>query len=46
FAKTGKDDKSYPAVSSGSDYPFLLPDWEADNWMKGPQEMLKGSDKS
>ncbi len=46
FAKTGKDDKSYPAVSSGSDYPFMLPDWEADNWMKGPQEMLKGPDKS
>jgi hypothetical protein len=45
FAKTGKDDKCYPAVSSGSDYPFLLPDWQADNVMKGPQEMLKESDK-
>jgi hypothetical protein len=44
FDKISKGD-SYPAVSSGSDYPFLLPDWQADNWMKGPQEIIKGPDK-
>ena len=45
FAKTDKNDKNYPAVSSANDYPFLLSDWQADNLMKKPDEMLKGPDK-
>ncbi|MBN1932612.1 MAG: DUF4340 domain-containing protein [Desulfobacterales bacterium] len=31
FPKTDKDAKSYPAVSSGNTYPFLLPDHRIDN---------------
>jgi hypothetical protein len=40
FPKTSEDAKNYPAVTSENDYPFLLPDWQADNLMKEPTEML------
>ncbi|MEJ2283383.1 MAG: DUF4340 domain-containing protein, partial [Desulfobacterales bacterium] len=36
FAKTAENDTSYPAVSSGSDYPFLLSAGQADKIMKDP----------
>jgi hypothetical protein len=41
FAKTDKEAKNYPAVSSANDYPFLLPEWQANNLMKKPNELLK-----
>ncbi len=34
FAKTKNDAKNYPAVSSENDYPFFLPEWQADTLMK------------
>ncbi|OEU47299.1 MAG: hypothetical protein BA872_08610 [Desulfobacterales bacterium C00003060] len=46
FAKTDKEAKNYPAISSENDYPFLLPDWQVDNLMKKPDEMLTKSEKS
>jgi hypothetical protein len=46
FAKTDEKAKDYPAVSSGSDYPFFLSDWQVGNVMKKPEEILKKSDKS
>ena len=45
FAKTDDKAKHYPAVSSGSDYPFFLSDWQVGNIMKKPEEILKKSDK-
>ncbi|KPK30355.1 MAG: hypothetical protein AMK69_03495 [Nitrospira bacterium SG8_3] len=45
FKKTDKDAKTYPAVSSENDYPFLLPEWQANNLMKTPDELLKKPDK-
>lgn len=45
FKKTQKDVKTYPAVSSETDYPFLLPEWQANNLIKKPDELLKKSDK-
>jgi hypothetical protein len=44
FAKANKDAKSYPAVSSGSEYPFMLPEWQVNSLMKQPAEMLKKQD--
>lgn len=41
FGKKDKDAKSYPAVSSASDYPFLIPEWQADGLLKEYSEMLK-----
>jgi len=41
FAKLQKDDKSYPAVSSDSDYPFFLTDNQVQQIMKGPEAILK-----
>ncbi len=41
FAKVDEDAKDYPAISSGNQYPFLLPQWQADNLMKEPAEMLR-----
>jgi len=46
FAKKEKDAKSYPAISSGNDYPFLLRERQGDNIMKGPEELLKKQEKS
>jgi len=36
FAKTAEKDTTYPAVSSGSNYPFLLSGDQADQIMKDP----------
>ena len=41
FAKTEQEAKNYPAVSSGNDYPFLLPQWQAENLMKKPEDLLE-----
>lgn len=41
FAKSDKEAKNYPAVSSENDYPFLIPQWQADNLMKKPEELLE-----
>jgi hypothetical protein len=46
FKKTDKDAKTYPAVSSENDYPFLLPEWQAKNLIKNPDELLKKPDKT
>jgi hypothetical protein len=40
FAKREKEAKSYPAVSSDSGYPFLLPVWQVDSLMKESEEIL------
>jgi hypothetical protein len=41
FAKLKKDEKKYPARSSGSTYPFWLSDNKAQQIMKDPSEFLK-----
>ncbi|MDX1707204.1 MAG: DUF4340 domain-containing protein [Desulfobacterales bacterium] len=41
FAKLENDPEHHPAVSSGSDYPFLLSDSQIKQIMKDPAEMLK-----
>ena len=41
FAKPQKDDAEYPAVSPGSDYPFLLSDGQVQQIMKDPSEFLQ-----
>ncbi|MGD9119373.1 MAG: DUF4340 domain-containing protein [Desulfobacterales bacterium] len=41
FAKLEKDAEDYPAISSGSNYPFLLSASQAQQMMKDPAEMLK-----
>jgi hypothetical protein len=40
FEKMEKDVKGYPAISSESDYPFLLRESQANDIMKHPGEML------
>ena len=45
FAKKDKGAKSYPAVSSENDYPFLLPEWQTKNLITKPGEMLKKPEK-
>jgi hypothetical protein len=35
-----REDNKYPAVSSGSDYPFLLAEWKAEQIMKKPEELF------
>ena len=40
FAKLEKDAETYPAVSSGSKYPFLLADSQVQQIMKDPSDML------
>lgn len=45
FAKKDKDAKSWPAVSSQINFPFLLADRQVDNIMRDPEEMLKKADK-
>jgi hypothetical protein len=35
-----QDDNTYPAISSGSDYPFLLKEWKAKQIMKAPDELI------
>jgi hypothetical protein len=46
FAKKEKDTKSYPAISSESNYPFLLRESQGDSIMKKPDELLKKAEKS
>ena len=46
FAKTNKDAKNYPTVSSGNDYPFLLPDSRVDNMETTINEILKKKKES
>jgi len=46
FAKREKEAKNYPAVSSGSVYPFLLPEWQVASLMKMPDEIFKKSEHS
>ena len=41
FAKLKEDDESYPAVSSGSDYPFFLAKHTADRIMQNPEDLLE-----
>jgi hypothetical protein len=43
FAKLKKDDKNYPAVSSGSHYPFWLSETKVQQIMIDPEEMIKKS---
>lgn len=40
FEKNDKDE-NYPAVSSANDYPFVLRQWQVNNIMKTPEELLK-----
>ena len=40
FAKLEKDAEDYPAISTGSNYPFLLSASQAQQIMKDPSEML------
>ena len=44
FDKLEKDAEHYPAASSGSDYPFLLSDNQAQQIMQDPAEMLSKSE--
>jgi hypothetical protein len=41
FAPAGKEAPTYPAISSGSDYPFQLPADQAQRLMKDPTEFFK-----
>jgi hypothetical protein len=41
FAKTAEKDTDYPAVSSGSNYPFLLSGSQVDTIMKDPIKAVK-----
>ena len=45
FAKSDKSDKTYPAISSENDYPYLLPERQVDKIMKAPDEILKKPDE-
>ena len=40
FEKPDSENKTYPAISSENDYPFLLSDSQAEKIMKGPDEMM------
>jgi hypothetical protein len=41
FAKSGEGNEHYPAVSSGNDYPFELSNWQAEELLKVPDEIVK-----
>lgn len=43
FAKNDKNKNDYPAISSQSDSPFLLPDYQASRIMLPPDQMIKKS---
>jgi hypothetical protein len=45
FAPGEKDDHKHPAVSSGSDSPFLLSEGEAKRIMKNPADYFKAEEK-
>ena len=46
FAKTDKNAKNNPAISSENDYPFILPAWMVNNIMVNPSEVFKEPSKS
>jgi hypothetical protein len=46
FAKTDKDAKNNPAISSENDYPFILPAWLVKKIMVNPSEIFKEPSKS
>ena len=46
FAKTDKDAKNNPAISSENDYPFMLPTWLTSKIMVDPDKFFKKPDKS
>jgi hypothetical protein len=46
FAKTAEKDTNYPAVSSGSNYAFLLSESQVDRLMKDPIQAVKGPETS
>ncbi len=41
FAKRESDGDKYPAISSGSTYPFLLPEWQVDTLTKKLDQLVK-----
>ena len=41
FPKAGENEPDYPAVSSGSDYPFQLSAGQVDRIMKEPAAFLQ-----
>lgn len=41
FAKLREEDSNYPAISSGSDYPFLLSQNTVGRIMKSPEDLLE-----
>ena len=41
FEKPTEDAKEFPAISSESNYPFLLSEYQANRIMKSPDEMMK-----
>ena len=41
FPKIEEQAKNFPAVSSGSNYPFLLPDSQVEHIMKDPSDFLQ-----
>ena len=41
YAKIDESSNNYPATSSTSDYPFLLPSWQVNDIMKNPEEFLE-----
>jgi hypothetical protein len=45
FAPLDADGKNYPALSSGSEYVFLLPEWRIKTIMKSPENLLAGAAK-
>ena len=46
FAKTDKEAKNYPAISSENDYPFLLSDSQVDNMKTNIDKILNAEKKS
>lgn len=46
FAKTDKDVKNNPAISSENDYPFILPAWLVNKIMVNPSDVFKEPSKS
>ena len=46
FPQKGKDEKTYPAVSSENNYPFVLSASQADRIMNNPDNMLLKPDQS
>lgn len=46
FPKLKEDDDRYPAVSSENNYPFLLPEWKAEDVMPETTELFQNSKES